>query len=122
MYRMSKSKDLIYKVRRNLWDRGYSVKDVSDSTLGFDLLVESKFRVSVQKIIDERFDASKYDIIAVVTIGRGGFAGRVAIRYVGTAQSFDGPVNAFGLPANKSKDKYEKVEGKKASEKASAKS
>lgn len=35
-------------IKRGLWMRGYSVKDVSRLGVGFDLLVEEKYRVEVK--------------------------------------------------------------------------
>ena len=112
---MEKSKDLIYKVRRNLWDRGYSVRDVSEFGLGFDLLVEGKFRVRVyggrEKLPPEAGCA-----LASVHMGAGAFKGQVVIRYITPELNTIKPVEVFGLPLSKSKvEGYEtkKVEGKK---------
>jgi hypothetical protein len=39
---------MIEQVKRKLWQRGYSVKEVGDIPgLGYDLLVEGKYRVKV---------------------------------------------------------------------------
>ena len=120
---MSKSKDLIYKVRRNLWDRAYSVIDISDTALGFDLLVEGKFRVRVKSSRDQMLSEDGF-VIANVQIGLGAFKGRYVITYLtrsqtgGTAISTNNPVHVFGLPLKKVEG-YEtkKVEGKKGSKK-----
>jgi hypothetical protein len=63
-----KAKDII---KRNLWMRGYAVKDVSEYT-GYDLMVTSKqgkrFRVLVIGSQTDEFDPSTdaFDIIATV--------------------------------------------------------
>ena len=110
---MSKSKELIYKVRRNLWDRGYSVKDISDTALGFDLLVEGKFRVRVKSARDKVPNDIGL-VIASVQTGLGAFKGRYVITYITPAIATNSPVKVFGLPARKVEG-YEtkKVEGKK---------
>lgn len=111
------SKDLIYQVRKNLWSRGWSVKDMSDSELGFDLLVEGKHRVKVVGRFDGEFDGTKYDFVACAAKGTGAFAGKVAIRYRSMEEYLEGPADAFGLPTSKDKKYGKKVEGKEGSKK-----
>ena len=113
-----RSKELIYKVRRNLWDRGYAVKDMSDTTLGFHLLVEGKYRVFVTKrgsaIVE---DANARDVIALVSFDA---AQRVVIQYTGG--NVDGltihPHEVFNTP-RRSWNHGKEIKGQKASKKVS---
>lgn len=102
-------KEAIYKVRQNLWRRDFRVQDMSGTELGFDLLVEGKYRV----IVNHDGMGRSYDVIAQVSEGTGAFKGKFAIAYsTKDVHTTTLPSRVFGLP--KSKGKYgKKIEGKK---------
>ena len=117
---MSKSKELIIKVKQNLSNRGYAVRDLSDTTLGFHLLVENKYRVIVQKHKDEGKcagdESSPWDTIALVSFDA---AKRMVILYTNAGEPSLDPRIVFGQPSRRNYGK--KVEGKKGGkEKAAA--
>jgi hypothetical protein len=111
----------IYQVRQALWNRGYKVNDFSDSNLGFDLLVEKRYKVRVQEM-GEYLAASEDYIVAEVSKGRGVFKGKVGVFYKTPKISTNVPQNVFGFNSEKSKDKnYGKKEGKKSGKKTNGK-
>jgi hypothetical protein len=50
------------KIKHSLWVRGYHVRDVSDLNLGYDFIVNDKYRVKLLEECEEK-DSSKYDIL-----------------------------------------------------------
>lgn len=59
-------------VKQNLWRRNYRVKDVSYAGIGFDLLVEDKWRVEVKSVSGSTTISLKvdnFDVLAIVYIG-----------------------------------------------------
>lgn len=113
---MKVDKKIIYQVRQNLWRRDYRVRDVSDTALGFHLLVQGKFRVKV-KMHGEIMDPKGVDVVAEVAKGSGAFKGQIKILYYTPGGTFTSPSDVFGLPT--SKEKHGKKEtGKKEGKKA----
>ena len=113
---------IINVVQRNLWSRGYRVKVFSDTNLGFDLLVEGKFRVRVKA--GEKLGSSKgidkFHVIAGVEEGTGAFKGKFRIVYhTHDEGSHLSPSHVFGLPMSKDKT-YGKKEGRKKGGKKAA--
>lgn len=113
-------KKIINVVQRNLWSRGYRVKVFSDTNLGFDLLVEGKFRVRV-KPNEKRVSTEGVDVIAGVEEGTGAFKGKFRIVYHTNGGSHLSPSHVFGLPMSKDKTYGKKESRKKGGKKAAAK-
>lgn len=112
-------KEFIKVVQRNLWSRGYRVQTFSDTNLGFDLLVEGKFRVRV-KANEKRVSTEGVDVIAGVEEGKGAFKGKFRIVYHTNEGTHLSPSHVFGLPMSKDKT-YGKKEGKEGRKKGGKK-
>ena len=95
---------------------------MSRTELGFDLLVEGKYRLRMEKRIGE-IEADDQSIIVSISKGKGAFKGKTAITYRTPVMTTNVPSTIFGLPAAaKSKGKYEKkVEGEKTARKGGKK-
>lgn len=103
---------MIEKVKRNLWTRGYRVKDVSEFT-DYDLLVEGKFRVFVISGDTELYNfalKTSVDFLALLKTDK-------TIKYsdFGKGDSnkiYNSPLDVFGRPRH-DKIKVEKNKAKK---------
>lgn len=110
---------LINIVRANLRSRGYRVKTLAGTGLGFDLLVGGKHRVLVMKHVAGGVcisdDQAPFDTCALVSFDA---AKRPVILYTNAGEPSPDPRVVFGLSTS-SKGKY--GEGKKGKGKAAAK-
>ncbi len=58
-------------VQKSLWSKNYRVKDVSTLRMGYDLLVNDKYRVEVKSLRGQttvKLDGEKFDILAVAVL------------------------------------------------------
>jgi len=59
-------------VQKNLWRRNYRVKDVSRMKLGYDILVNEKYRVEIKSMRGPsttiKLDPSKFDVFCVIAL------------------------------------------------------
>lgn len=109
-------------VKRRLWRSGYHAVDMSGTSLGFDLLVEGKFKVIVIKrrtpadlakkqFTDDEISFAKSGGIFAVAL-TATFGAPLVMYAVGNSLMPLAASKAFGLPASKSKV-YEKKGRKK---------
>src|SRR3990167_4560033 len=111
-------KELIKIVRQRLWATGHRTKTFLDRDLGFDLLVDGKFKVIV--IADEKNGTCAGDGLdeTIHTIAMVSFdnAGRPVVLYTNAGVPTLSIKQIFGI--NNSKEKNgKKIEGKKESAK-----
>ena len=115
-----RSKEIIIKVKQRLWDLGYVVKDLSDTTLGFHLLVEGKVRVLVMKQPKDGQcggdESSPFDTVALVSFDA---AKRMVIMYTNAGEPALDPRVVFGEPSRRNYAK--KSEGQKGKKKSGKK-
>ena len=90
-------KNIITIVLRNLRSRGYSVRILSGTELGFDLLVEGRFRVKVVRAGGKdcfvEGESSPFDTIAIVSFDA---AKRPVIMYTNAGEPTVNPREVFG--------------------------
>lgn len=90
-------------VKRNLWNRGYAVKSLEGLGLGFDLLVENRFKVRVLEV-DKKGIVSEDEVIAYVAIHTLAGLESTTIAYVGMVNNSTPtvrPQDIFGLPTSR---------------------
>ena len=118
------AQNIIKIVQTNLRSRGYRVRKLSDTALGFDLLVQDKFRVLCirqKEVITIKSDQDiNFDVIAMVSFDA---AKRPVIQYSNRDFGFKptvSPKEVFGEVKSKGKNESKKIKGKSESEKVSA--
>lgn len=112
------SQNIINVVQTNLRSRGYRVRKLPRETLGFDFLVENKYRVfCVKKAKTVPASSEKFDVVAIVSFDA---AKRPVIQYStgaigGAYMPTINPKVFFGEVKSKRKNESKKIEGKSES-------
>ena len=86
----------IKKVKIKLWKYGYGVRDYSEHDVGFDLLVNKKFRVIVS-LTEPLSIPNECDVVAVVKSGKVLYFTRPGASPV----KYRAPYDIFGRPKKK---------------------